>query len=88
MISEPPTKWIGYCEPMEGVLGDPLPPARKPREHKYHLDKSELKSVLNNTEPVIGLEKVDSADEYEYSNFQVKTPPDFMELVKNKKKVS
>ena len=50
IISPPPEKWIRYCQPMEGVLGEPLPEARKKRVNKGY-DKSVMKDVLKETKP-------------------------------------
>jgi len=46
IISPVPTKWIKYCQPMEGVLDQPLPeiPTRQKKEASYNKDV--VKDVL------------------------------------------
>jgi len=49
IIGEVPTKWIKYCQPMEGLLDQPLPivPTRQKKDPEYNKDA--LKEALNNT---------------------------------------
>lgn len=50
IISPPPEKWVRYCQPMEGVLGDPLPEnKRNPIPQTF--DKFVVKEVLKETRP-------------------------------------
>ena len=51
LISEPPQKWIRYCQPMEGVGDDPLPeiPSLSLRTTQIKVDKDAIKEALNST---------------------------------------
>lgn len=49
IISPPPEKWIRYCQPMEGVLGEPLPENK--RESRSKPVKEAIKNVLSETMP-------------------------------------
>jgi ADP-ribosylglycohydrolase len=49
IISSPPEKWIRYCQPMEGVMGDPLPEITTQRKRtEYNVNKDAIKDILNN----------------------------------------
>jgi len=49
IISSPPEKWIRYCQPMEGVMGDPLPEITTQRKRtEYNVKKDAIKDILNN----------------------------------------
>ena len=49
IISLPPAKWIGYCQPMEGLLGEPLPATPTKYKNEVTYNKDALKEALNNT---------------------------------------
>ncbi len=50
IISPPPEKWVRYCQPMEGVLGEPFPEKKKEKRIKT-FDKSKLNDILKETIP-------------------------------------
>jgi ADP-ribosylglycohydrolase len=54
IISPPPAKWVRYCQPMEGVLGEPFPDKpRKPIQSQlgFDIDKSAITEVMKETIP-------------------------------------
>jgi ADP-ribosylglycohydrolase len=54
IISSPPAKWVRYCQPMEGVLGEPFPEKpRKPTQSKlgFDIDKSAIADAMGETQP-------------------------------------
>lgn len=50
IFSPPPAKWVKYCQPMEGVLGEPLPEKKRGKTLKTY-DKSAITSAIKETEP-------------------------------------
>lgn len=50
IVSPPPDKWVRYCSPMEGLLGEPLPEI-KPTKHISGYDRNAMLDALNNTTP-------------------------------------
>ena len=50
IISSPPDKWIRYCQPMEGVLGEPLPEKKREPLSKPASNEA-LKTALKETRP-------------------------------------
>jgi ADP-ribosylglycohydrolase len=38
IVSSPPEKWVRYCQPMEGVMGEPLPEPKKAKEYNVNMD--------------------------------------------------
>lgn len=50
IISPPPDKWIRYCQPMEGVLGEPLPEKKREPLSKPASNEA-IKAVLKETRP-------------------------------------
>lgn len=54
IISPPPEKWEKYCQPMEGVLGEPFPEKpRKPIQSKlgFDINKDGISEVMRETKP-------------------------------------
>jgi len=47
IISSPPEKWVRYCQPMEGVMGEPLPEPKKAKEYNFNMDA--IKEAMRNT---------------------------------------
>lgn len=86
IVNPPPAKWIRYCQPMEGLLGNPLP-ENKPRSQEIpKFDKLAIKEALKNTEPTTRITKeIDEPYDMDYSNPELKKPVEFMEFLKNRK---
>lgn len=85
IINPPPTKWIRYCQPMEGLLGAPFPEP-KPKTEVFTLDKNAIKAALASTQVDFGVKNLDEVEEMDYSNPDLKKPVDFMDFVKNRQK--
>ena len=87
IINPPPAKWVGYCQPMEGVLGTPLPEHKPLFDEKRKFDKMAIKAAMAETQIDPGITKeVDEVTEMDYSNPDLKKPVDFIEFIKNRKK--
>ncbi len=96
IISNPPEKWIRYCEPMEGVGESEVPIRKKPVISPLGFDvkKDILKETLKNTQPLSSLPTTppgllmlqceDLVETENITNSCVKRPDDFLKLLKEK----
>ena len=85
LISPPPAKWVRYCQPMEGVLGDPLPEGVK-KSTAPIINKDAIREAMQNTTVDASSKEVDEIYEMDYSNPDLKKPIDFMDFLKARKK--
>jgi ADP-ribosylglycohydrolase len=85
IISPPPEKWVRYCQPMEGLFGQPLPDQKKPK-HISTYDKSAISDVLNQTEGWGGNMGIGNSTEKDWKNIEytksikVENIPSFNEM--------
>lgn len=90
IICSPPQKWINYCQPMEGVLNEPLPEpkVKTPVNHRFTKEqKISIKEAIKSAVPFDAPNTVDEVVEMDYSNPDLKKPVDFMEFIKTRKKI-
>lgn len=85
IISPPPEKWIRYCQPMEGVLGEPLPEIsrKKDKFNVVNINKSALTEAMNNTKPLTEYEIAEEHISKPMTSDVVggQKPPSFSEMI-------
>lgn len=95
VISQPPEKWVRYCQPMDGVLDIPeKPQLQKPINKRFTKEqKTAMKDAIANTRPWVGgdgLVEDQAASLYEtakvISDATRKPQPTFEEVLAARKK--
>ena len=97
IISPPPEKWMRYCQPMEGVLGEPFPEKpRKPIQSKlgFDIDKDGVKSAMQSTQPWGWNAGIGNSNEEDWNKSTIKSEvvggkpqPTFEEVFEERKKL-
>lgn len=89
IISPPPEKWVSYCQPMEGLFGEPFPETPKKVQSLlgFDIDKVAVKNALKNTIPTGGNEGIGNSTEKDWDmpinyneTFRSEDIPSFKEI--------
>ena len=88
IISPPPAKWVRYCQPMEGVLDEPLPEKKRGKTPKTY-NKSIISDVIKETKPWGSNMNIGNSTEVDwYKNpscsDKIKIPPSFSEMIEKR----